>query len=195
MLNFNDLIAEYNTPEGLSKMLDSLDIITLNHSVRVCQICKVVEKELDFKDKLLSEAGLYHDIGKYFITTKLLNKRGKLTKIERVIIDSHAYLSYKVLKFFDIDDTVCLIALYHHRFNPDIFYDEDKVETALIDTDVARLARAIKTIDIYEALTTDRPYHRGVSSDKSIEIIINTIPDCDLEVLRAIKLHEKEIEE
>ena len=53
MLNISKLISEYNTPQGIVKILDNMDIITLNHSVRVCEISKIVEKEL-FKDKKLS---------------------------------------------------------------------------------------------------------------------------------------------
>ena len=105
MLNISKLISEYNTPQGIVKIFDNMDIITLNHSVRVCEISKIVEKEL-FKDKKLSEAGLYHDIGKYFITPNILNKRGKLNDIERLVINSHSYLSYKTLKLFDIDDDI-----------------------------------------------------------------------------------------
>ena len=194
MLNISKLISEYNTPQGIVKILDSMDIITLNHSVRVCEISKIVEKEL-FKDKKLSEAGLYHDIGKYFITADILNKRGKLNDIERLVINSHSYLSYKTLKLFDIDDDICLIALFHHTFDPQMFFDEDKNEISTIDTNIAKLSRAIKTIDIYEALTTDRPYHRGVRSDTSIKIIEETIPDCDLETLRVINDHVNEFEE
>ena len=171
-----------------------MDIITLNHSVRVCEISKIVEKEL-FKDKKLSEAGLYHDIGKYFITPDILNKRGKLNDIERLVINSHSYLSYKTLKLFDIDDDICLISLFHHTFDPQMFFDEDKNAISTIDTNIARLSRAIKTIDIYEALTTDRPYHRGVRSDTSIQIIKDTIPDCDLETLEVINDHVNEFEE
>ena len=194
MLNISKLISEYNTPQGIVKILDNMDIITLNHSVRVCEISKIVEKEL-FKDKKLSEAGLYHDIGKYFITPDILNKRGKLNDIERLVINSHSYLSYKTLKLFDIDDDICLIALFHHTFEPQMLFDEDKNVISTIDTNIARLSRAIKTIDIYEALTTDRPYHRGVRSDTSIQIIKETIPDCDLETLEVINDHVNEFEE
>ena len=194
MLNISKLISEYNTPQGIVKILDNMDIITLNHSVRVCEISKIVEKEL-FKDKKLSEAGLYHDIGKYFITPNLLNKRGKLNDIERLVINSHSYLSYKTLKLFDIDDDICLIALFHHTFDPQMLFDEDKNEISTIDTDIARLSRAIKTIDIYEALTTDRPYHRGVRSDTAIKMIKETIPDCDFETLEVINDHVDEFEE
>ena len=194
MLNISKLISEYNTPQGIVKILDNMDIITLNHSVRVCEISKIVEKEL-FKDKKLSEAGLYHDIGKYFIIPDILNKRGKLNDIERLVINSHSYLSYKTLKLFDIDDDICLIALFHHTFDPQMLFDEDKNEISTIDTDIARLSRAIKTIDIYEALTTDRPYHRGVRSDTSIKMIKETIPDCDLETLEVINDRVNEFEE
>ena len=194
MLNISKLISEYNTPQGIVKILDNMDIITLNHSVRVCEISKIVEKEL-FKDKKLSEAGLYHDIGKYFITADILNKRGKLNDIERLVINSHSYLSYKTLKLFNIDDDICLIALFHHTFDPQMLFDEDKNAISTIDTNIARLSRAIKTIDIYEALTTDRPYHRGVRSDISIKMIKETIPDCDLETLEVINDHVNEFEE
>ena len=193
-MNISKLISEYNTPQGIVKILDNMDIITLNHSVRVCEISKIVEKEL-FKDKKLSEAGLYHDIGKYFITPDILNKRGKLNDIERLVINSHSYLSYKTLKLFNIDDDICLIALFHHTFEPQMLFDEDKNVISTIDTNIARLSRAIKTIDIYEALTTDRPYHRGVRSDTSIKIIKETIPDYDLETLEVINDHVNEFEE
>ena len=194
MLNISKLISEYIHYQGIVKIFDNMDIITLNHSIRVCEISKIVEKEL-FKDKKLSEAGLYHDIGKYFISSDLLNKRGSLNNIERMVINSHSYLSYKTLKLFDVDDDICLISLFHHTFAPQMFYDEDKNVISTIDTNIARLSRAIKTIDIYEALTTDRPYHRGVRSDTSIKMIKETIPDCDLETLEVIDDHVNEFEE
>lgn len=193
MLNFSELVSEYETPAGLQKMLDSLDIITLNHSVRVCEIAKLVEYDLGYGDTSLSEAALYHDIGKYFITEKLLNKRGKLNKLEKFIINSHSYLSYKILQFFEINEDICLISLYHHSFEPTIIIEQDK-DDMVITSYVAGRARALKTIDIYEALTTDRPYHRGVKSDDAINTIINTIPDCDMNVLESIRRHAVDLE-
>lgn len=191
MLNFEEVVSEYNTPEDLIKMLNALDIITLNHSVRVCEICKYVEKDLGLEDKLLSEAGLYHDIGKYYITEKLLNKRGRLTQMERIVIDSHSYLSFKILSSFELDDTICLLALYHHRFDPIMFYDSDKQYSSSVDDTVARLAKVLKTVDIYEALTTDRPYHRGVSSETAIQTIRDTVPDCDSDTLDIIEKYKE----
>lgn len=193
MLDFNTVISEYNTPIDLIKMLEALDIITLNHSIRVYEICKIVENELNLHDRKLSEAGLYHDIGKYFITTKLLNKRGKLNKIERAVIDSHSYLSYKILKFYNIEDDICKIALYHHNFKPNIYFDTD-IDLLSTNDEVKKLSKILKTIDIYEALTADRSYHRGYSSNIAIKMILNTVPDCDISTLQVIEKHSIELE-
>jgi len=193
MKALREFVEEYSTPVELVKMLDSLDIITLNHSIRVCEIARFVEKELNYGDTELSEASLYHDIGKYFITTKLLNKRGKLNKIERAIIDSHAYLSYKVLHLFGINENIALIALFHHTCSPKTYLDND-LNITNITTDVLKKAKAIRTIDIYEALTTDRSYHRGISTDNAVQLIIDTVPDYCMDTLNAIKKHAKEFE-
>lgn len=183
MYILSDLVPLYNVPEELWKMLQELDIITLNHSVRVCEICRIVEKELGYTNTNLSEAGLFHDIGKYFISTRLLNKRGKLNTIERVIIDSHSYYSYKTLSYFGLKNEVCYLSLYHHKLNP-ITYIDDKISEP-DDEELKTKARVLKTIDIYEALTTDRPYHRGISPDKAREII-EDIGDYDITTLQIL---------
>lgn len=193
MKALREFIEEYSTPSELAKMLNSLDIITLNHSIRVCEIARFVEKELGFEDKELSEASLYHDIGKYFITTKLLNKRGKLNKIERFIIDSHAYLSYKVIHLFGINENIALIALFHHTYSPKIYLDNN-LDIANIDDNIARKAKAVRTIDIYEALTTDRSYHRGISPENAMQLIIDTVSDYCADTLNIIRKYAKEFE-
>lgn len=198
MLKIEFLYSEYdNIPKSLWKMLKSLDIITLNHSVRVCEICRVVEKEFKYKDNYLSFAGLFHDIGKFFISDKLLNKRGALDHIERAIINSHPYFSYKVLCFYNLPETICNLALFHHSFNPPMtFNDQDDNDTEFINIseNIIKRTLVLKTIDVYEALTTDRPYHRGVSCDEAIKIIKDMNTDYDEATLRAIKKHHKEFE-
>ena len=92
MLTIDFLKTEYKNNKDLWRMLEALDIITLNHSIRVCEICRYIEEDLGFPTRNFSEAGLFHDIGKYFVSTHLLNKRGKLSSTERVLIDLHCYL-------------------------------------------------------------------------------------------------------
>lgn len=149
-----------NVPKEIWKMLDGVDTFTYNHSIRVCEMCQVVEKELHLPDMLLSEAGLLHDIGKYYISQKILEKRGPLTESERYFINAHAFLSYDTLTRFNLPEKICKIALYHHTTKPTLF---DRPLPECDDEELKHLSLILKTIDIFEAITSDRPYHRGIS--------------------------------
>lgn len=163
----NNLKIEYpDIPENIWQMLDSLDTFTYNHSIRVCEMCQIVEKELQLPDKTLSEAGLLHDIGKYYISRNILEKRGKLTVSERNFINFHAFLSYDTLMNAKFPKQVCEIALFHHSTNTQVF-GEDIPECK--DEETLWLARIIKTVDVFEAITSDRSYHRGMSMDSAIK--------------------------
>lgn len=181
MLSIESLIEKYKNDKELWRMLQSLDIITLNHSVRVCEICQVIEKELGFKDTELSEAALFHDVGKYFVSVMLLNKRGELSDLERALINLHSYLSYKVLRFYNKSDCMCKAVLFHHSFNPLMMGDEP----IFYDEKTKRMSLILKTVDIYEALTTDRPYHRGISPGEALKIVVENEHDNEtVEVLK-----------
>jgi len=163
-------------PKEVWKMLSSLDAFTYNHSIRVCEMCQLVEEGLNLPDKMLSEAGLLHDIGKYYISSRVLEKRGKLTVSERNFINFHAYLSYDILSSFGLPKQVCEIALYHHSTNIHTF-GEDIPECK--DEHTLRLALIIKTIDIFEAITSDRSYHRGISVATAVKEFENIEHDAE----------------
>lgn len=169
MCQLENLKSQYpHIPDELWHMLYKLDVSTYNHSLRVCDICKLVETELNFKDKTLSQAGLLHDVGKYYISQNILDKKGTLTSAERRFIDAHAFLSYDTLKQFNIADNICDIVLYHHSLKPVLFdYDIKSCDNTMIK----ELAIILKTIDVFEAITSDRPYHRGVTTDAAIKHI------------------------
>ena len=148
------------------KMLSNLDALTYIHSIRVCEMCQLVEEKLNLPDRMLSEAGLLHDIGKYYISSNILEKRGELTVTERNFINFHSYLSYDTLINFGLPKRLCEIALYHHSTNIQTF-GEDIPECK--DEHTLRLALILKTIDIFEAITSDRSYHRGVSVASAVK--------------------------
>jgi len=129
-------------------------------------MCQIVEKELQLPNNNLSEAGLLHDIGKYYISQKILEKRGLLTPSERNFVNAHAFLSYNTLIQFHLPKAICEIALYHHTTNPQLF---DKGLAACEDDTMKKLALIIKTIDIFEVITSDRPYHRGISVSSAVK--------------------------
>jgi putative nucleotidyltransferase with HDIG domain len=150
--------------EGLLKDLDST---TYNHSVRVMLLAVELEEYLSMTDHKLMSAALFHDLGKIYVPFKILDKSQSLTRLEREIIDLHPYIGYLLLSELGVDEDICRIVLYHHGVKPltisDIgYYDNnDTYDKALM----------LHTIDAFEALTSDRPYHRGVHSKEALTIM------------------------
>ena len=148
-------------------MMKRLDSMTYNHSVRVMMISAEIEEYLGMTDHQLMYAALFHDVGKIYTPFNILDKNERLTKLERQIIDLHPYIGYSMLSELGIDEDICRIILYHHGTQPltiqDVgHYDKDSVyEKALI----------LHTIDAFEALTSDRPYHRGVICKEALKIM------------------------
>lgn len=168
-------------PEEIWRMLNKSDPFTFNHSLRVCEMSKVVEQELRLpENKVLSEAGLLHDIGKYFYSHKILEKRGSLTEAERDVINTHAFLSYYTLMKFGISKAICEIVLYHHTLEPYLF---DQKLQPCSDVRIEYFAKIIKTIDIFEAITSDRSYHRGLSERTAVQCFKDDNIDHDPAVL------------
>lgn len=97
----------------------------------------------------LTQAALLHDIGKVFIPSKILNKKGKLTPQERSIIELHNKLSAEILKTTDLDPKVTRLALEHHDYGKNIARNHEN--------------QAITIADVYSALREDRPYKKPIS--------------------------------
>ena len=102
----------------LSETFNRLDATTYNHSVRVMKIASEIESFYGLGDNYLSIAALLHDIGKVYISRKVLDKVSPLTGLEREIISLHPYYGYKILKDYDINEDVCRLVLYHHGMDP-----------------------------------------------------------------------------
>ena len=87
---------------------------------------------------------------------KIEIEKGALTETERYVINAHAFLSYYTLLRFSLPEIICEMALYHHSTSPSLF---DRILPPCKDEDVRKLSIILKTIDIFEAITSDRPYH------------------------------------
>ena len=169
--NENDLVQnEWN----------KLDSVSKNHSERVWEIACEIECYYNHPDNLLSQAAYVHDIGKIYIPGIILDKTDVLTIDERDIIDRHAYLSYRILVRLGVEEEIARIALYHHG--------TDKPGYRIVpewtgDKKIFEYASMLETIDMYEALTTDRPYHRRRNSKDAIKIIIDNAKPQNVKVI------------
>lgn len=190
-MTFYELKEKYpRIPDPVFTFLDRLDPYTYNHSLRVCEIGSYVERlHPNTEGYTLSEAGLVHDVGKYFLSQHILGKYTALNSIEREAIDTHAYLSYKTLEFFGLPEDICLIALYHHNLHPRVFGISIP---ACTDENIMNYAKILRTIDIFEAVTSDRPYHRGYSNQTAVKDILES-SDCDPETIHILR-NAKELE-
>ena len=155
--------------DSLKEIFYSLDSITFNHSVRVMRISLEVEKFFAFHDHLLSDAALLHDIGKVFVSSKILDKKTMLSSLERNLVDLHPYIGYRILRDHDVDEDICRVVLYHHGNHPPMLENiEPSVDDRLYDVSLM-----LHSIDSFEALTSDRPYHRCYLADEALDIMLH----------------------
>lgn len=150
--------------EKISGLLTRLDSFTYNHSVRTMTIATEVENYLSMDNHELSIAALLHDVGKIYIAPSILDKKGRLNTIERELVDLHSYVGYMMLRDMKVNERISRIVLYHHGFQPVAL---SKVGS-YIEYDVLEKADILHAIDVFEALTSDRPYHRGLPSKEAL---------------------------
>ncbi len=130
------------------------------HSVAVCVLMAYLAEHIGFDGKQRHQAalaGLLHDIGKAFVPARVLAKPGRLTDEEFAIVRGHPRHGFEALDATDgIADAVKDVALHHHE-RPDGRGYPDR----LPGTRIAELARMGAVCDVYDAITSNRPYKDG----------------------------------
>lgn len=130
---------------------------------------KYVRKTLDHlgkTDEELCMAALIHDIGKIYVSYDVLHKPGKLNGIEKTAIDMHSYYGYLYLKDRGFSLQVCEYVLYHHGVK-----DEWKDRVPQESKKASQNIGVLRAGDIFDALTSNRPYRKAMKKDDAIEIL------------------------
>jgi len=136
------------------------------HSDRVSYLCKHMGLKLKLgleQVKELEFAGLMHDIGKITIPDSILDKPGKLTDEEWVIMKKHTINGYQILRSANKYSRLAEYALTHHER-----WDGKGYPNGLSGEDIPLFSRIISIADAYEAMTSDRPYRKALSKDFAI---------------------------
>ncbi len=140
--------------------LKTSDDYTYMHSVAVCALMIVLARQLDLPPHQVRQAGyagLLHDIGKMAIATSILNKPGRLTDQEFDEMREHPARGLELLKAGGVDDPVVLdVCLHHHEKVDGTGYPH-----RLRGEDISLFAKMGAVCDVYDAITSDRPYKRG----------------------------------
>jgi len=151
---------------GLAR-LKTKDDYTYMHSVAVCALMVSLAKQLGLGEEDTREAGLaglLHDIGKMMISSDILNKPGKLTDDEFASVKLHPTAGYKMLLESDDVSQVALdVCLHHHEKMDGTGYPK-----GLKSEQISLLSRMGAVCDVYDAITSNRPYKQGWCPAQSI---------------------------
>jgi putative nucleotidyltransferase with HDIG domain len=140
--------------------LKTKDEISFQHSIAVCALVGLFARHLKLDDKLvrlLCVGGLLHDVGKVRIPTAILTKNGMLTAEEIAIMHTHPRKGYELLaRGNGLPDLVGKVCLHHHER-----LDGSGYPAGLKGDEIGAAARIVAICDVFDALTSVRPYKRG----------------------------------
>ncbi len=159
-------------PDALVSLtrMRSLDEYTFVHSLDVCILSLSLARHLNLSREEMMEVGigaLLHDVGKMRLPTQLLKKPDTLSENEWVEVRKHPVYSLEILESSQgIPDSAKQLALQHHeRFNGCGYPFGLKGDT------IGTYGQIVGIIDFYDAITTDRPYQKGIQPHEAIRQI------------------------
>lgn len=147
--------------------LKNADEYTYMHSVAVCALMIALARQLSLEDDMVREcglAGLLHDLGKMGIPNKILNKPGKLTDEEFTTIKSHPEIGANILMDNPFVSPMVLDVVLHHHEK----MDGSGYPHRLTGDTISLFAKMGAVCDVYDAITSNRPYKKGWSPAESI---------------------------
>ncbi|MFZ4287177.1 HD-GYP domain-containing protein [Variovorax sp. HJSM1_2] len=147
--------------------IKTADDYTYMHSVAVCALMVALGRRLGLDEKTISaigEAGLLHDVGKAMIPLSVLNKPGRLTEKEFDVVRGHPAAGYEILRISPGVSAEALdVCLHHHEKTDGSGYPKR------LDAKTISLAAKMGAVcDVYDAITSNRPYKRGWDPAESI---------------------------
>ncbi len=156
---------------AFAKTIELKDRYTGEHVGETMFYATEVAKELGLskeQKEFVKQAAVLHDLGKIGISEKILLKKSKLTKKEFERIKKHPHIAADILRpIHALHDVIPLIFYHHERWDGKGYPDGIKGE------DIPIGARIISIADVYQALTSDRPYRKAYSKKDAVKIIKN----------------------
>jgi len=150
-------------------LIDQRSSFTFNHSVGLSRLARAAAIYLGYDEHTQNTmliAGLLHDIGKLCVSPDILHKNGPLSPSERFEMNKHTYYTRKVLEQISGFEEIVDIAANHHERLDGVGYPYHLPAEKL-----GELERVMAICDVYQALTEDRPYRKGMPPDQAWRII------------------------
>ncbi|HAC69611.1 MAG TPA: phosphodiesterase [Pseudomonas sp.] len=146
--------------------LRTADEYTYIHSVSVCALMTAVARQMELPAEqvwLAGQAGLLHDVGKMRTPLEVLNKPGKLTDAEFAVMRRHPEEGVALLRQWGAAAEVIDVCLHHHEK-----FDGSGYPRGLAGTQISLLSRIAAVCDVYDAVSSTRPYKTAWSPAEAI---------------------------
>jgi putative nucleotidyltransferase with HDIG domain len=159
----------FSSMEALARAIDARDPSTFGHSARVAAVSIEIADEMQVPVKereSLRRAALLHDIGKIGVQDRVLRKPGPLNDAEMNEMREHSRIGHDMLKGLRFLRPSLPGILHHHER-----WDGGGYPSGLSGTAIPLLVRIIAVADVFDALTSDRPYRHGLSFEAAAAAI------------------------
>jgi len=154
---------------ALTSAIDAKDPYTCGHSDRVARVAVALAGELGCNRQQLDTvylSGLLHDVGKIGIDDQVLRKSGRLTDAEFEHIKLHTDIGYRILRDLKQLGDVLPVVRHHHEA-----WDGSGYPQGLTGEQIPPLARIVSVADAFDAMSSDRPYRKGMP-DQRLDAIL-----------------------
>jgi putative two-component system response regulator len=166
----NTLTSFESVIYSLANTVEAKDKYTSGHTLRVSELAAVLAKKMGLSESDIESikiGGVIHDVGKIGVPQAIINKPGRLEPEELEIMKTHPTIGYKIcLPLKNSMGMVLDIIYYHHEK-----LDGSGYPIGLKGEDIPLGAKVLAVADIYDALTSDRPYRKALSKESALEIL------------------------
>ncbi len=162
-------IAYDETLEGWARAIGYRDNETFQHTLRVTNIANIIGEALSLDDKTLENlrrGAILHDVGKIGIPDNILRKPRAFTKEEKEIMRTHPSFAYELLRPIAFLSEAIIVPYCHHER-----WDGKGYPQGLKGDEIPLLARIFSVADVYDAMTSDRPYRKARTHEEAIKYI------------------------
>jgi diguanylate cyclase (GGDEF)-like protein len=160
-----DRAARLRAAASLAHAVDARDAYTGSHSYMVGELAARVARRMGLDSEsieLTRLAGSLHDLGKLAIPEEILRKPGPLNEAERLVLERHPQIGYRMLDSLGVEPVATWVLHHHERWDGN-GYPEQKA-----GAEIPLGARILFVADAYDAMTTDRVYRGRLSHDRAI---------------------------
>ena len=170
-----------NVIVALAKAIEAKDKYTEGHTDRVSKLAVHLGEKMNLspeKINILKIGGIVHDIGKIGVPEHILNKPGRLDPEEFELVKEHSVIGEQICRpLKSLQPVLTIIRSHHEKLNGSGYPDH------LTCDQISEEAKIIAVADIYDAISTDRPYRKKMNTEEIISLMIDDKEKGNLDAL------------